>query len=85
MVHYNGAIDGRVFVAQREDYDDTWINNYSPFVFEYAADATAAALTAQEVSCGNTQCCTAGSCNGRICNKLVHLLYVVKVVNSTAV
>ena len=85
VVHYNVAIGYRVFVAQREDYEDTWINNYSPFVSEYAADATAAALTAQEVSCGNTQCCTASSCNGRICKITVHLSYAAKTVNHIAV
>ncbi|DBB12369.1 TPA: hypothetical protein ACH3X3_005184 [Trebouxia sp. C0006] len=37
-----------VFVAQREGYEDTWINNYSPFVSEYAADASASLLTSQE-------------------------------------
>jgi len=40
-----------VFVAQRESYEDTWINNYSPFVSEYAADASASVLTSQEVCC----------------------------------
>ena len=41
----------RVFVAQRESYEDTWINNYGPFVSEYAADASASLLTSQEVCC----------------------------------
>ncbi len=40
-----------MFVAQRESYEDTWINNYSPFVSEYAADASASLLTSQEVCC----------------------------------
>ncbi len=44
-------VDCRVFVAQRESYEDTWINNYSPFVSEYAADASASLLTSQEVCC----------------------------------
>lgn len=84
-VPYDVTMDDRVFVAQREDYEDTWINNYSPFVSEYAADATASALTAQEVSCSNTPCCTASSCNGRMCKIAVHLSYVAKTVNYIAV
>jgi len=28
----------RVFVAQREGYNNTWINTYTPFVDLYAAD-----------------------------------------------
>ena len=37
----------RVFVAQREDYNNTWINTYAPFVDLYAADDTE--CTSQEV------------------------------------
>ena len=38
----------RVFVAQREGYNNTWINTYTPFVDLYAADDTE--CTSQEVS-----------------------------------
>ena len=41
----------RVFVAQREGYNNTWINTYTPFVDLYAADDTE--CTSQEV----TLCC----------------------------
>ncbi len=37
----------RVFVAQREGYNNTWINTYTPFVDAYAADDTL--VTSQEV------------------------------------
>lgn len=37
----------RVFVAQREAYNNTWINIYPPFVDGYAADDTE--CTAAEV------------------------------------
>lgn len=37
----------RVFVAQREGFNNTWINTYTPFVDLYAADDTE--CTSQEV------------------------------------
>lgn len=38
-----------MFVAQREGYNNTWINTYAPFVSAYAADDTE--VTSQEVKC----------------------------------
>lgn len=36
-------------MAQREGYNNTWINTYAPFVSAYAADDTE--VTSQEVKC----------------------------------
>ena len=39
-----------VFVEEREGFQNTCVNNYSPFVSTYAADPSASVLTTQEAS-----------------------------------
>lgn len=46
IINFTGCV--LVFVAEREGFQNTWVNNYSPFVSNYAADASASVLTTQE-------------------------------------
>ncbi len=62
----------RVFVAQREGYNNTWINTYAPFVDLYAADDTE--CTSQEVSL----CCELFRHNAQLpCLVMYHMVAAV--------